>query len=73
MSKVQTAVLHTDTLLLDHYTLEGHPYKEKFASNGEARLLLSRYGYKFTGTKFDRRQKVYMRAVVEKNEAAEWA
>lgn len=73
MSKVQTAVFHTDTLRLDHYNSDGQPYKEQFTSNEEAGLVLSRNGYKFTGQKFDRRQKIYMRVVGEKDEAVEWS
>jgi hypothetical protein len=73
MSKVQTAVLHTDTLWVDHYNIEGQPYKEKFTSFEEANLMLSTNGYKFTGQSFYGRQKVYMRAIAEKEEAADWA
>jgi len=71
MSRVQTAVLHLDTLQVDYNLTEGQPNKEQFASYVKAHFKLTEKGYTFTGGSSALRQKTYMRAVDGENEIAE--
>ena len=71
MSRVQTAVLHLDTLLVDYHKTDGQPNKEQFTSYAKAHFKLTGEGYTFTGGSSALRQKTYMRAVDGEDEIAE--
>jgi hypothetical protein len=70
MSRVQTAVLHIDTLWLDYHHRDGKFDSEQFDSYKEACLKLSEAGYRSISRNSTLRQKIYMRAVNDENDEA---
>lgn len=70
MARVQTAVLHLDTLRVDYPKTDGQADKKQFISYAKAHFKLSEEGYTFAGGNSTLRQKIYMRAVAEEDEIA---